>query len=100
MAHNNYTVAEIGEAVLNDSSFNTNDMTAQEQSRRKVREWAMFPQVTEDEVLNNGIKTRVKVKFSVGDGGNIVIWCMNVSGGTLTSGAKIRVFGTIYSKKF
>ncbi len=99
VAHNDYTVGEILEALINDAGANSNDLIPQEQGRRRVRTWGFFPGITAAEVLNNGIKSRQKIKFPIGDTGNLAMFVMNNSGAQLTTGVKIRVWGTSYSKK-
>ncbi len=98
-AHNDYTVGEILEALVNDAGANSNDLIPQEQGRRRVRTWGFFPGLVAGEVLNNGIKSRQKIKFPIGDGANLAMYVMNNSGSSLTTGTKIRVWGTSYSRK-
>ncbi len=99
VAHNDYTVGEILEGLINDAGANSNDLIPIEQGKRRIRTWGFFPGLVAGEVLNNGIKSRQKIQFPIGDTGNLAMFVMNNSGAQLTTGTKVRVWGTAYSRK-
>ncbi len=97
LSHNNYSVTEVKE-MLDSSSLDTSDKITQEQQRRAVRRAGIFSVLGADEVLNDGMPLRTRIKFGVNDGDVLNMWVMNLSGGTLTTGATVRAIGTLYGR--
>lgn len=75
------------------------DIVSREQARRPVREIGMFPGLSTEELLNQGNKTRYKLKFPVGESSAIDLWARNESGAALTGGQIIEVYGTVYARR-
>ncbi len=96
-AHDDYTVSEVKE-FLEASLVDPDNKISQEQSRRKVRRSGTFNGLSTNESLNDGKPIRTKMKFIIGDGHAINHWAKNRSGGALTSGAVVRMSGTIYGR--
>ncbi len=98
VAHGDLTDVEIAEN-LNVGLTGPDDIIGREKSRRPVRKAGMFSAALNAGVnLNDGKAVRTKVKFSVGNGKTVKCYAVNRSGATLTTGAKIRVDGTVYGR--
>ncbi len=97
VSHGDYTVGELKEHL--DLQFaDPDDKIAQEQKRRLVRRSAVFAGLASEESINNGNMKRIKIKIRLGDTQTLDIWCHNLSGATLTTGAVIRVVGQVYGR--
>ncbi len=97
-AHSDLTVDEVSEA-LSAELTDPDDIIQKERARRPVRRSGIFHgKVGGNESLNDGKPIRTKMKFSVGDGHQINFWQQNLSGATLTTGATVRVSGTIFGR--
>jgi len=98
LAKDAYTVAQIIEA-LDASPNNRADDVQIEFTNRKVRSVGSFPNFVSDEVLNNGVPilTR-KLYWKFATDNDLQVFAANRSGGTLTSGGAIRVFGEVYAE--
>lgn len=97
-AHGDLTDIEIKEnteAELTDPD----DIIAKERARRPVRRVGVFSVggVT-DMVLNDGVKIRTPIKFSVGNDHVLNFWAKNISGATLTTGAFVELNGTLFGR--
>ncbi len=101
VAHSDLTNAEIA-AKLDASVSSPDDITAREEARRPVRQWGVFATKDADEYLNNetSLENKKKVKFSTGEGFEPSIWVRNQGGATLTTGAVVRAFGTLWGKLY
>ncbi len=97
VAHDDLTVSEIQEN-LDAEMTDPDDIIAKERSRRPVREIGMFPGLSTNEILNNGVPLRTKIMISFGDTHNVAFWASNHSGATLTTGASIKVSGKFYGR--
>ncbi len=97
-SHSDYSVAEIVEN-LEIEVTSPDSKIEMEQAKRKIRRAAMFNtfNATHD-VLNDGKPIRSKLKFMIGDGFNLAFWARNISGAALTTGALIKLNGTIYGR--
>ncbi len=95
IAHSDYTVAEIKEAIEAATAISIGLKVQQEQTNRLVRVVGVLAEG--DTSLNNGmpIKTRLNWKFPVGV--NPVIFAYN-DGITLTTGAVLNANGKIWVK--
>ena len=97
-AHGDLTNAEISEAVTAEQT-DPDDIIAREKARRPVRTVGVFAEGgTADMSLNDGVQLRTKIKFSVGDGHGLNFWVFNRSDNTLTTGAVVSAFGTLYGR--
>ncbi len=97
-AHDDLSVAEINEA-LEAEVTDPDDIIAKERARRPVRKTGLFPVINVGEVLNDGKAIRTKCGWSEGSGAHrIALWARNQSGATLTTGAIIEWFGTVYGR--
>ncbi len=97
VAHGDYTVAEIQEQLQAELNDPGNKILA-EQSRRLVRKAGMFPMIAADEVMNNGRKFRIKLRFRISNGHTLAVWARNRSGAQLTNGPFVQFDGTIYGR--
>ncbi len=97
--HGDLSVAEIAEALDAELS-DPDDIIARERARRPVRRaGTVIPKVAgEDVQLNNGVKIRTRMKFSVGDGHTLDVYGRNRSGGSLAGGMTVVVDGTVYGR--
>lgn len=96
-AHGDLSITEIKE-FLDAHLTDPDDITVKEKLTRPVRRIGMFPGLSGNEVLNNGIPIKTKGKFTIGDGHTFSLWVMNHSGAALTTGSAIRVDGKVYGK--
>ncbi len=97
ITHGDLTVGEVAEAL--DAELLTPDNIIQnERNRRPVRRSGVFDGLNSNQSLNDGKMIRTKGKFSVGNDHFLGLWVRNLSGGTLTTGAKLQAQGTIYGR--
>ncbi len=97
-AHDDLSVAEINEA-LEAELTDPDDIIAKERARRPVRKTGLFSVINANEVLNDGKAVRTKCRWSEGDGNHrIALWARNQSGATLSTGAILEWFGTVYGR--
>ncbi len=97
VAHGDLSVAEILEAVA-AAPTGPGDIIQNERSHRPVRQSGAFPGLNTDEVIAQGSKVRTRCKFLVSDGVAFNAYALNRSGGTLTTGALVRVSGNLYGR--
>lgn len=96
-ADSTLTVAEILEH-LDAQPTGPQDIPAVEHARRRVRSFGVIRGNIEDDLVGNGNKRRVKIKWLVPAGQQLpLFWARNRSGAALTTGAialaKYKVFG-------
>jgi len=96
-SHGDLSAIEVEEA-LDANVSDPDDIIANEHSRRPVRKTGVFMGLNTNEALWDGKPIRTTLKFSVGDGHNLNIWAYNKSGATLTTGAQVRMLGTLYGR--
>lgn len=99
VAHNDYTDAEIAEWWVATNGWNTSDQVAYREIRRRLcRIIGTFAGTDITEVLNNGVKIRVPLKFKVADGQTLKLFVINDSQAALTTGTIAKIQGRIYCK--
>ncbi len=98
VAHSDYSSTEIEEVIENTGSWAEGDLVAQEIGRRKVRIIGSFPQVTEDEVLNDGKPIKTALKFILNQGDSLKLFAYNKSRTALTTGSVLIVSGHVWIK--
>ncbi len=91
------TVTEIIEK-LDAKPTSQSDIIAIERSRRPVRNSGRFSGQPANESLNDGLAIRTPLRFVLAEGKELVMWVRNKSGANLTTGAVVRVVGTLYMK--
>ncbi len=97
-AHDDLSIAEINEA-LEAEVTDPDDIIAKERARRPVRRTGMFSGIDTEEVLNHGAALRTKCRWSEGNGAHrIALWARNQSGASLTTGAFVEWFGTVFGR--
>lgn len=97
MCHGDLSAAEVVEN-LDASLSDPDDIIAREHARRPVRMAGTFHGLNTEEVLNNGVKQRIKARFSVGDGHFLGFTAQNRSGAPLTTGTLIKIYGVVYGR--
>ncbi len=97
LAHSDYTDTEIQEN-LDVSYVGPGDKITQEQARRLVRRVGLFNGLAGEEALNNGVSVKTVCKFMIDDGLDLDIFASNRSGATLTTGAIVQAFGTVWGR--
>ncbi len=98
VSHSDLTVAEVKEA-LDATLANPDDIIAREHSRRPVRTLGVIQQTSSSgAVFNDGKPKRQRIKFSVGNGFDLDFFCVNRSGGVLTTGAIIEINCVLYGR--
>ncbi len=98
IANGDLSVAEIKEAI-NASPVSRSDIVEREQARRPVRKVGAFTQqdaATVAQRLNDGKPIRTKIRMYLAEGTELNMWAHNKSGATLTTGAKLHCYGTLY----
>lgn len=89
------SAAEVKES-LDANPTSQSDIIAIEQGKRPVRRSGVFHGLNTDEVLNNGRPIRTKMVTILDEGKELEAWARNTSGATLTTGATVHCFGTMY----
>ncbi len=97
LGSSNLSNTETGEA-LDASPTSQTDIIAMERSRRPVRRVGQFPGQSANESLKDGDQIRTTLKFPVNEGVELNLWARNRSGATLTTGAIVRVSGTLFMR--
>ncbi len=90
------TVTQVLEAIT-ASPTSRGDRIALERTSRPVRSLGTFSGVGTEEVLNNGLPIRIKLKFALSQNQVLRLFALNLSGATLTTGAVVRLSGKIYA---
>lgn len=96
LCHGDLSATEVQEC-LDAELTDPDDIIAKERARRPVRRVGLI-QTPTDEVLNNGVVQRIKLKFSVGDGHPLNWFASNRSGAPLTSGCVVGFHGILYGR--
>ncbi len=99
IAHGSYTDAEIEEWIEQSTHLDFADLKDLEILDRKCFLLGVFSGATADEVLNDGRKVSMQTQIPLESGQQLRLWAHNVSGGTLTTGAAIVLFGDIWIRK-
>ncbi len=98
VAHSDYTDAEILEWFLADQAWNTGDMVAREQAKRKIRLIGTFRGFESNETLNNGNPIKTKILWKCEDGQTLEMFIVNDSGSALTTGTILESVGTVWAR--
>ncbi len=99
VAHSDYTAAEIEECLEAQAAWDSSDLVAREQARRKVRTIGTFPIVTANDVLNDGRQMKIKLGWMAELGMTLDFWIWNKSGATLTTGGIVTFDGRVYASR-
>ncbi len=99
LAHNDYTAAEIEEAIEASASWDQGDRVANERRRRLVRIAGTFPLTVADEVLNDGRVLKTRLGFRVEIGQTLKVWAYNPTTGTIATGIVVNITGGINSRR-
>ncbi len=95
ISNSDLSTTEIKEAL--DANPNSQaDIIAIERNKRPVRRSGVFVGLATDDVLNNGKPIRTRLHTILDEGKELDAWCRNKSGATLTTGATVHAFGTVY----
>jgi len=99
LCHSDYSGAEVEEYLEVTDSWDFSNQTEQEKRRRKVRRIGFLDGAGITEKLNDGVKTRVPLKFPLQEGMTLGVWAFNKDSTVLTTGTLITFTGQIYCKK-
>lgn len=91
-----YTDAEIAEAILAQGAWDQSDREIQELARRRVRIIGIFPVDYADMVLNDGRPLKTKLNWKMFEGETLKFFVFNNSGAVLTTGGIYNVLGNAY----
>ncbi len=98
IAKGSLTIAEIGEKLV-ASPTSQDDVPAVEHAKRYARTIGTFGSPDTDQLLNNGEPIMMKVMLKVTSGQELPkFWAKNLSGGSLTTGAVIRLNTTYFGR--
>ncbi len=104
LAHGDYTVAEIAEALV-VKLLGPGSKIEQERTRRLIRKVGPFygdglsTQLTMDLAGRKGPGlVRTAIKFLINSGKTLSVGFYNNSGATMTTGATVRITGTVYGR--
>ncbi len=100
LAHNDYTVGEIKEAIEAGSAISIGNKVANEQAGRLVRIVGIFPGLSTDEVLNDGRPVKTKLNWAIPIGSSVNVFAYNDSGATLAGGAIVDATGPMWVKDY
>ncbi len=95
IASDNLSTTEIAEGLDAAPAFRS-DVIQNERAKRPVREAGMFPGLSTEEVLNNGIAIRTPIRMNLGGGTDLACFARNRSAATLTGGAIVELAGKVY----
>ncbi len=95
LAHSDYTVTEIKQAIESAGAISQGSKIEQEQANRLVRTIGTFGGL-DTEALNDGkpIKTRLNWRINVGDVVNL--WAYNENNGAMDTGAVVHASGPMH----
>lgn len=96
LAHSDYTVTEIKEAIEAAAAINQGNKIAQEQANRLVRVVGYI--TPDDDNLNDGKPITTKLNWLMTIGSEVVMFVYNDSGAVLTTGAIQQLNGTLWVK--
>lgn len=95
IANGDLSVAEIKEAIT-ASPVSRSDIVEREEAGRPVRKVGSFPGLSTNEALNDGKPIRTKISMYLAEEKELVAYAFNSSGGALTGGQVIEVYGSLY----
>lgn len=98
IAHSDYSSTEIQEFIQNAGAWSEGDLVNQEIARRKIRIVGQLPRDEEDEVLNDGNPIKTPCKWVLTTGQTLKQFAYNASGGSLTTGSNLKMFGHAWLK--
>ncbi len=96
-AHGDLSISEVQENLVAELT-DPDDIIQRERARRPVRRVGMFSGQSIDQSLNDGVKLRTKIKFSISDGLFLNFWVKNLNGASLTTGAVVELHGNLYGR--
>lgn len=96
VAHSDYTVGEIIENLSSNAGWDSGNLIEMEQSRRMVRLLGSFEGQQANEDWNDGKFKRVRLRWPVSAGAEIVAFAINRSDAALTTGAEMEAKGKGY----
>ncbi len=99
IAHSDYSAAEIEEWFEAQGAWDRSDLILREQARRRCRHVGTFAGLSTDEVLADGVRIRTPLKFVFQEGMTLALWAFNSSSATLTTGALVKIAGTLWCRK-
>jgi len=88
VAHSDYSVAEIEQAIENTDTWSANDKIAQEQAKRLVRKIGVFDapaNAAEISRLNNGVPIKTKLNWKLSEGETVQFWAYNMGSSALAT---------------
>ncbi len=96
LAHSDYSVAEIKEALLATNAIDVGNMVAQEHANRKVRVVGTLNEVRES--LNNGEPISTRLNWLIGINQTVVAFAFNEGAALLSTGAVLDIVGDMWVK--
>ncbi len=96
VAHGDYSDAEIEEWLEQQASLDESDKIAQEQGRRLCRKIGMFSGNEVSEMLNNGTKIRIPLRFKLRGGELLRLWVANEDNTILATGTIVSMVGDLF----
>ncbi len=100
VAHGDYSVAEIKEAIESGSSINIGDKVAIEKGNRLVREIGVFSGLATEETLNDGRPIKTRLNWAIPIGINVNCFAYNDSGAQLNTGTIVDATGPLWVRDY
>ncbi len=96
IAHSDYTDAEIEEVIENTGSWSRGNKIAQEMAKRLIRTVGVFPLISSEETLNDGVKIKTTIKWPATTGQTLKMWAYNRGTNPLTTGGQVHAQGHVW----
>ncbi len=97
LAHSDYTVAEIAEAIGSTASINPADMISRERAKRLVRVIGTFRSEANND-LRNGEPIKTRLNWAIPIGVEVSLFAFNTGSAVLTTGTIIACEGSLWVK--
>ncbi len=95
LAHSDYTVGEIKEAIESAGAISQGSKVEQEQANRLVRPIGTFPDGIRS-ALNDGMPIKTKLNWRINVGDTVVLWAYNEDDDALATGVIVHATGPLW----
>ncbi len=99
LSHSAYTSAQVEEWFESQGAWDRADLVLREHARRRCRQAGTFSGNDTEETLNEGKTIRTKLGWIAQEGETLRFWVFNDGEATLTTGADLKIAGTVWCRK-